>query len=111
MEKIAALDALAGLAHENRLDVFRFLVELGPDGAPAGHIGSALSLAPATLSFHLKEMKFANLVTCRRDGRSLIYAAAFDAMNDLIAYLTDNCCRGNASACDLPGGSAKEKQK
>ena len=109
MEKIAALDALAGLAHENRLDVFRYLVELGPDGAPAGHIGSALDLAPATLSFHLKEMKIANLVTCRRDGRSLIYAAAFDAMNDLIAYLTDNCCRGGTLNCDPRRSTAKEK--
>jgi ArsR family transcriptional regulator len=102
MEKMAALDALGGLAHENRLDVFRHLVELGPGGAPAGRISSALNLAPATLSFHLKEMKVANLVTCRRDGRSLIYAAAFDAMNELIAYLTDNCCRGGIAACDAP---------
>lgn len=99
---MAALDALAGLAHENRLDVFRHLVELGPGGAPAGRISSALNLAPATLSFHLKEMKVANLVTCRRDGRSLIYAAAFDAMNELIAYLTDNCCRGGIASCDAP---------
>ena len=60
MEKMAALDALAGLAHKNRLDVFRHLVELGPGGAPAGRIGSALNLAPATLSFHLKEMKIAH---------------------------------------------------
>ena len=101
MEKTAALDALAGLAHENRLDVFRYLVELGPTGAPAGRIGRALKLAPATLSFHLKEMKIANLVTCRREGRSLIYAAAFQAMNDLIGYLTDNCCVGDGSACDV----------
>ena len=81
-------------------------MELGLDGAPAGRIGSALNLAPATLSFHLKEMKIANLVTCRRDGRSLIYSAAFDAMNELIAYLTDNCCRGD-TACGVPTGKTK----
>ncbi len=108
MEKTAALDALAGLAHENRLDVFRHLVELGPGGAPAGRISSALNLAPATLSFHLKEMKIANLVTYRRDGRFLIYAAAFDAMNELIAYLTENCCRGDAAVC-APRTSQKTK--
>lgn len=111
MKRNAALDALAGLAHEHRLDVFRYLVELGPDGAPAGRISSALDLAPATLSFHLKEMKIANLVTFRRDGRSLIYAAAFNAMNDLIAYLTDNCCRGGTSDCDPHRSPAKEKQR
>lgn len=102
MERNAALAALAGLAHENRLEVFRYLVALGPAGAPAGRIGRALGLAPATLSFHLKEMKIANLVTCRRQGRSLIYAAAFTAMNELIGYLTENCCRGEPAACDLP---------
>ena len=102
MEKRAALSALAGLAHENRLDVFRYLVALGPAGAPAGHIGRTLGLAPATLSFHLKEMRIANLVTCRRRGRSLIYAAAFAAMNELMSYLTENCCRGEPAACGLP---------
>ena len=67
----------------------------------AGKIGEALGLPSATLAFHLKELKHAGLITFRRDGRSLIYAAIYPAMNDLLAYLTENCCQGNSAACDV----------
>lgn len=96
MEKETALEALAALAQETRLDVFRLLVEAGPPGLPAGRIGARLGVASATLSFHLKELRTAGMVNCRRAGRSLIYAADFGAMNALVGYLTENCCRGAA---------------
>ncbi len=96
MEKDTVLEALAALAQETRLDVFRLLVEAGPPGLPAGRIGERLGVASATLSFHLKELRIAGIVSCRRVGRSLIYAADFAAMNALVGYLTENCCRGAA---------------
>jgi DNA-binding transcriptional ArsR family regulator len=94
MEKQDALAALAALAHETRLDVFRLLVQAGREGRPAGALAEALGVPPATLSFHLKELKSARVVSCRRDGRSLIYRADFAAMNALLAFLTENCCQG-----------------
>lgn len=107
MEKIEALAALSGLAQESRLDVYRLLVEAGPGGLPAGQIGEALGLAPATLSFHLNHLKHAGLVSCRRNGRSLIYVADFARVSGLIAYLTENCCQGRSEAC-MPVSSSKE---
>lgn len=101
MEKLEAIAALAALAQETRLDIFRLLVQAGPDGKPAGQIGERLGLPSATLSFHLNQLRHAGLVTFRREGRSLIYAAAYAAMNDLLGYLTENCCQGDASACDV----------
>ncbi len=98
MEKSNAVDALSALAQESRLDIFRLLVQAGQGGLPAGQIGAALHLAPATLSFHLNHLKQSGLVTCRRASRSLIYAAAFDTMNALLAYLTENCCAGTPCA-------------
>src|SRR5215468_738260 len=77
MEKPSALAALAALAQENRLDVFRLLVEAGPDGMPAGAIAEALGLAPNTLTFHFDRLRHAGLVTVQREGRSMIYAARF----------------------------------
>ncbi len=97
-----AIAALAALAQESRLDIFRLLVQAGGDGMAVGQIGDRLGLPGATLSFHLNQLRHANLVTFRRDGRSLIYSAAYPVMNDLLAYLTENCCQGDASAC---GGS------
>jgi ArsR family transcriptional regulator, arsenate/arsenite/antimonite-responsive transcriptional repressor len=94
MRKRDALAALAALAQENRLDVFRLLVEVGPVGLPAGKVAGALKLAPNTLTFHFDRLREAGLVTVRRDGRSMIYAARFDRMNSLIGYLTENCCQG-----------------
>lgn len=96
MEKTGALVALAALAQESRLDIFRLLVQVGTDGLPAGRIAERLGLPSATLSFHLNHLKQAGLVTCRRESRSLIYAAAYPAMNGLLAYLTENCCQGEA---------------
>jgi ArsR family transcriptional regulator, arsenate/arsenite/antimonite-responsive transcriptional repressor len=94
MEKIEVVAALAALAQNNRLDVFRLLVEAGPEGMPAGAVATALDLAPNTLTFHFDRLRTAGLVTVRRDGRSMIYAAQFETMNSLLGYLTDNCCGG-----------------
>ena len=95
----AALAALGALAQESRLAVFRLLVEHAPEGLPAGSIAERLDIAPATLSFHLKELSHAGLVVARQDGRFIWYRADIDAMNGLVAYLTDNCCRSSA-ICD-----------
>jgi ArsR family transcriptional regulator, arsenate/arsenite/antimonite-responsive transcriptional repressor len=99
MKKQDAVAILAALAQDNRLDVFRLLVEAGPDGMPAGHIGASLRLPPNALTFHLDRLREAGLVTSRRDGRSMIYAAKFEAMNSLVSYLTDHCCQGRPELC------------
>ena len=100
MEKQDAISALAALAHETRLDVFRLLVRAGGTGLPAGAIATTLGVPAATLSFHLKELKNARVVGFRRDGRSLIYRADFGAMEALLAFLSENCCAD--SACGPP---------
>jgi DNA-binding transcriptional ArsR family regulator len=99
MEKPDAIAALAALAQGSRLDIFRLLVQAGPEGLPAGQIGERLELPAATLSFHLNQLRQAGLATFRRDGRSLVYSAEYAAMNDLLTYLTENCCQGNTAAC------------
>ena len=105
METTSALSALAALAQETRLRVFRLLVEHGPLGLPAGEIGRQLGLPPATLSFHIKELAMAGLVSGRQQGRSIRYATDFAAMRGLVAYLSENCCRaapgdgGQLTAC------------
>lgn len=99
MEKTEALAALAALAQESRLDIYRLLVQAGPEGRPAGQIGEQLGLPSATLAFHLKELKHAGLVSCTRNGRSLIYAAQYPVMNALLGYLTENCCGRPTDAC------------
>jgi ArsR family transcriptional regulator, arsenate/arsenite/antimonite-responsive transcriptional repressor len=103
MEKIDAVTALGALAQDNRLDVFRLLVQAGPEGMPAGAVADALGLAPNTLTFHFDRLRMAGLVSVRREGRSMIYAAQFDTMNALLGFLTENCCGGvscaPASAC------------
>jgi ArsR family transcriptional regulator len=99
MEKSNAVAALAALAQENRLDVFRLLVEAGPEGMPAGEIAEALDLAPNTLTFHFDRLRGAGLVTVHREGRSMIYAARFETMNALLGYLTENCCAGAPKKC------------
>lgn len=101
MEKPDAIVALAALAQDTRLDVFRMLVQAGAGGIPAGQIGERLDLPSATLSFHLNQLRHAGLVTFRREGRSLIYVAEYDAMNGLLAYLTENCCQGEAAGCGV----------
>ncbi|HYA06222.1 MAG TPA: helix-turn-helix transcriptional regulator, partial [Xanthobacteraceae bacterium] len=99
MEKSNAVAALAALAQENRLDVFRLLVQAGPDGMPAGQVAEKLDLAPNTLTFHFDRLRGAGLVSARRDGRSIIYAARYQTMNDLIGFLTENCCQGSPASC------------
>jgi len=106
METIETVAALAALAQDNRLDVFRLLVKAGPDGMSAGEIAETLGLAPNTLTFHFDRLRVAGLVTVRRDGRSMIYAAHYDTMNALLGYLTENCCRGRADLC-VPALSRK----
>jgi DNA-binding transcriptional ArsR family regulator len=101
MERDSAVAALAALAQGSRLDVFRLLVQAGADGIPAGQIAERLGVPAATLSFHLSQLRHAGLVTFRRESRSLIYVAEYDAMNALLAYLTENCCQGDAAACGV----------
>lgn len=108
METRIAVSALAALAQENRLEVFRLLVQAGVDGMPAGQIAERLMLASPTLSFHLAQMRHAGLVHVRREGRSLIYAANYDGMNALMEFLTTNCCAGDATGC-VVSSSAPEK--
>jgi ArsR family transcriptional regulator, arsenate/arsenite/antimonite-responsive transcriptional repressor len=114
MENMDAVVALAALAQDNRLDVFRLLVQAGPDGLPAGQVASALKLAPNTLTFHFDRLRSAGLVTVRREGRSMIYAARFETMNALLAYLTENCCQGATQNCAPavcgPGRASKPKK-
>ena len=94
-----AVAALAALAQDNRLDVFRLLVQAGPDGMAAGRVAEELGLAPNTLTFHFDRLREAGLVTVRREGRSMIYAARFETMNGLVAFLTENCCQGATETC------------
>jgi len=95
--------ALGALAHESRLAIFRALVVAGQDGMAAGEIAQQLGLAPSSLSFHLKDLSHADLVRSRQDGRFVIYTANFDAMTELIGFLTENCCAGaTCAASDLP---------
>ena len=100
MEKQDALAALAALAQETRLDLFRLLVAAGPEGLPAGEIGDRLGTASATLSFHLKELKNSGLIRCDRSGRSRIYSPDFAAAETLIRFLSENCCQGPGSRTD-----------
>ena len=88
------VDALAALAQTHRLGAFRALVAAGPTGVAAGALAETLALSPSALSFHLAHLTRAGLITCRRDGRRLFYAADFAAMAGLVGYLTDNCCGG-----------------
>jgi DNA-binding transcriptional ArsR family regulator len=115
MEKSNAVAALAALAQDNRLDVFKLLVEAGPEGMAAGEIADALNLAPNTLTFHFDRLRMAGLVTVRREGRSMIYAARFETMNALVAYLTENCCRGSrkrsAPVMRRDPATAKQRKK
>jgi ArsR family transcriptional regulator len=92
MEKKAALDALSALSQETRLDLYRLLVTIGPEGLPAGIIAERLGVLPSSLTFHLNHLVRAGLITQRRLSRQLIYSAEYSTMNDLLAYLTENCC-------------------
>lgn len=99
METKIAVQLLAALAQETRLTLFKRLVEAGPTGLAAGEIAAALGLPPATLSFHLKEMSRADLIVARQQGRFIFYSADFARMNDLLGFLTENCCARDGIAC------------
>jgi DNA-binding transcriptional ArsR family regulator len=98
VEKRDAISALGALAQETRLDLYRLLVAVGPEGLAAGIIAERLGVLPASLSFHLAQLVHAGLIAQRRLGRQLIYSAEYGAMNDLLAYLTENCC-GQGVSC------------
>lgn len=99
MKTSGVLVALAALAQETRLAVYRLLVEHAPIGLPAGQVADRLGIPPASLSFHLKELTHAGLIVPRPDGRFVWYTADLDAMNGVVSYLTENCCRSSA-VCD-----------
>ncbi|RDJ98508.1 ArsR/SmtB family transcription factor [Cupriavidus lacunae] len=101
MEQNDVVRSLAALAHGLRLQVFRMLVVAGPAGLTPGAIAEQLHVPGATLSFHLKELMHAELVTQQRDGRNLIYRAAFDHMNALLGFLTANCCQGQQACLEV----------
>ena len=108
METTQAVSALAALAHQSRLAIFRLLVEAGPEGLAAGAIGERLKLPPATLSFHLTNLAHAGLVRNRQEGRFVIYSTNFQSMNALVGYLTENCCGGRSCA---PSKAARKERK
>ena len=94
-----AVSALSALAQETRLRAYRLLIEAGPEGMPAGQISGALKVAPPALSFHLKELSLAGLVSSRQEGRFVYYAADFERMAALMTFLTHNCCQGMPQEC------------
>ena len=99
MDGKIVIGSLAALAQESRLLVYRLLVEAGPTGLSVGEIGASLRVAPATLSFHLKELSYAGMVSSRQDGRFIFYSANFERMAELIAFLTHNCCARDGMSC------------
>ena len=99
METAQAVAVLAALAHEGRLTVFRELVQAGPEGMAAGEVSRRVGIAPSTLSASLTVLSHAGLLNSRRDGRSIIYAAAYDRMTDLLGYLVKDCCHGRPEVC------------
>lgn len=101
MENKTAVTALAALAQESRLAVYRLLVQAGSVGLPAGKISEIAGIPPSSLSFHLKELSYAGLVTSRNESRFVIYSANFSAMNELLGFLTENCCAGVPCSSDV----------
>jgi len=108
MDSSAAVIHLAALAQESRLQIFRLLVRQGPEGLCVSDIGEKLHIAPATLSFHLKELCQAGLITANRQSRHIYYAPDFAVMNMLVEYLTEHCCEGRG--CDVPKVKAVKKR-
>ncbi len=114
MEDQFAVEALSALAHQSRLAVFRLLVPEGLDGLAAGVIGERLGIPANALSFHLTRLRYAGLVSVRRNGQQMIYAAAYDGMQRLMGFLTENCCQMDAQGCSLDCPQplpTKKKQK
>jgi ArsR family transcriptional regulator len=93
------IEALRALAHEHRLAIYRLLVQRGPEGLSAGTIGERVGLVPSSLTFHLQHLQRAGLIAQRRESRQLFYSADFTVMNDLVGYLTENCCGNGGAAC------------
>lgn len=110
MKTTEAVHALAALAQETRLQVFRRLVQQGKSGLAAGEIAEHVGVSPATLSFHLKELSHARLVSSRQDGRFVFYAADFGAMNRLLSFLTDNCCAADGGSCSPKISKTRRKE-
>lgn len=110
METKAAVTALAALAQDSRLAIYRTLVQAGPAGLAAGRIGELTDIAPSSLSFHLKELSHAGLVEGRQAGRFVIYSASFETMNALLGFLTENCCGGNPCSPVCTPACATEKE-
>jgi len=110
MDSPQIVQALAALAHETRLALYRMLVERGPDGLSAGVIAERLNVPPSSLTFHVQHLHRAGLLSQRRVGRQLIYAADYSTMNGLVAYLTENCCGRGAAAteCCAPAGAIRQ---
>ncbi len=108
MKMMDAVGVLGALAQESRLEIFRYLIRVGPCGASAGRVGDQLALHSATLSFHLNALRHAGLVTSRRESRSIIYTANFARMSDLLAYLMENCCQGDAVSAECEPAQAKQ---
>lgn len=111
MESNNAIEALNALAQENRLEIFRLLVQEGAEGLPAGEIGERLGLVPATLSFHLSTLKHAGLIENRREGRQLIYSAHLEAISELMGFLLENCCQGHPEACAFLAAAQPETRR
>lgn len=101
MKTADVVNALGSLAHEHRLAIYRLLVETGPEGLAAGAIGGRVGLQPSTLTFHLQALQRAGLITQARASRQLIYSADFNAMNELVGFLTDKCCSASSSSCGV----------
>ena len=99
MEINTAIGAFAALSQESRLEALKLLVKTGPNGKPAGAIAEALSIPPPTMSFHLKEMERAGLILSRKEGRSVIYAADYGGIRDLVDFLLADCCQGDRRLC------------
>lgn len=99
MDETQIVSALAALAHQHRLRIFRLLVRAGPSGLPAGEIAEHVGISPTAMSFHLKELDRAGLVTSTRDGRFVRYAVRVEGMRQLLTYLTEDCCRGKPELC------------
>lgn len=110
MNETTAVTALAALGHLHRLRLFRLLVTAAPSGVPAGAIADELAIAPAALTFHLKELEAAGLIASARDGRFVRYALEVDAMRQLLAFLTEDCCKGRPELCG-PGARNASKSK
>jgi ArsR family transcriptional regulator len=114
MKEKDAVDALAALAHEIRLRIYRMLVEAGPEGLSAGTISTRLRIPPSSLTFHVQQLHRAELITQERVSRQLIYAADYTEMNDLVGFLTENCCGEDAAMCDTscaPAAPAKRSKR